>query len=124
MLEESVTLLKLIYQDLKIQNPQIEPLPLLPSEIDFKEIEVSKEKLKTYTGKYLTKLKDTLNVILEDKHLYIGTDDSDTVQIFPHAEDKFFTEDFFGQIEFNKENGIVISFTLENNGKFDYKKLD
>jgi hypothetical protein len=124
MLERSVTLLKSIYQDLKIKNPQIDPLPLLPSEIDFVEIKVSKELLKTYTGKYLTKSKDTISIILEDKHLYVGSDDSDTVQIFPYAEDKFFIEDFFGQIEFNKENGIVISFALDNNGKFDYKKLD
>ena len=124
MLEESKTLLKSIYQDLKIQNPQIEPLPLLPSEIDFKEIEISKEKLKTYTGKYLTKSQDTLNVILEDKHLYLRSDDSDSVQIFPYVEDKFFIEDFFGQIEFNKENGKIISFTLNNNGMSDFKKLD
>ena len=122
--EQSVTLLKSIYKDYKIQNPQIEPLPLLPSEIDFKEIEVSKEKLITYTGKYLTKLKDTLNVSLEDKHLYVGSVDYDTVQIFPYAEDKFFTKDFFGQLEFNKENGIIISFTIDNNGKIDFKKLD
>ncbi len=45
--KQSVTLLKSIYQDLKTQNPQIERLPLLPTEIDFKEIEVSKEKLKS-----------------------------------------------------------------------------
>ena len=88
--EQSVTLLKSMYKDLKIQNPQIEQLPLLPSEIDFTEIEVSKEKLKTYTGKYLTKLKDTLSVILEDKLLYVDSDDSDKIQIFPYAEDKFF----------------------------------
>ena len=122
--EQSVTLLKSIFKYLKVQNPQIEPIPLLPSEIDFNEIEVSKEKLKTYTGNYLTKLKDTLNVSLEDKHLYVGTDDSDTVQIFPYAEDKFFIKDFFGQLEFNRENGIIISFTIDNNGKLDYKKLD
>lgn len=122
--EQSVTFLKSIYKDLNIQNPQIEPLPLLPSEIDFKEIEVSKEKLKTYTGKYLTKLKDTLNVSLVDKHLYVGSDDSDTVQIFPYAEDKFFIKDFFGQLEFNKENGIIISITIDSSGKFVYKKLD
>ena len=122
--EQSVTLLKSIYQDLKIQNSQIEPLPLLPSEIDFTEIEVSKEKLKIYLGKYLSNSKDTLTVILEDKHLYVDSDDSDTVQIFPYAEDKFFVKESFGQIEFNKENGIIISFTLKANGIFDFKKLD
>jgi hypothetical protein len=124
MQEKSVNLLKSIYAELKTQNPKMKPLQLLPSEIDFKEIEVSKEKLKTYTGKYLTKLKDTLSVILEDKLLYVDSDDSDKIQIFPYAEDKFFVEDFFAQIEFNKENGIIISFTLNGNGKFDFKKLD
>lgn len=122
--EHSVTLLKSIYQDLKTQNPQIERLPLLPTEIDFKEIEVSKELLKIYTGKYLSKSKDTINVILEDKHLFVDSDDSEKIQIFPYAEDKFYVEEFFGQIEFNKENTEITSFILNSNGKFNYQKLD
>jgi len=122
--EQSVTLLKSIYQELKIQNPQIESLPLLPSEVDFKEIEVSKEQLKTYIGKYLSKSKDTVFVILKDKHLFVG-DNSSKTKVSPYEEDKFFAKDFFGQIQFNKVEGKITSFTV-NTGKelFNYKKLD
>jgi hypothetical protein len=123
MQKQSVKFLKSIYAELKILNPKMEPLPLLPTEMDFKEIDVSTKVLKTYTGKYLTESKDTLNVIQEGKRIYVEFDSKKT-EIFPYEEDKFFMKDFFAPIEFNKEEGKITSFTLSNNGKFDFKKLD
>ena len=124
MQEQSVKLLKPIYDDLKIQNPQIDPLPLLPTEIDFKEIEVSKELLKIYTGKYLSNSEDSINITLEDMHLYAEFGSSTKIEILPYEEDKFFAKNLFIQIEFNKENGEVTSFNRVFNGKSNYKKLD
>ena len=126
MQERSVKLFKSIYKELKIQNPKMEPLPLIPSEIEFKKIELSKELLTTYTGKYLTETKDTLNVILDDKQLYVEAKNSEKGEIFPYAEDKFFVEDYFVQIEFNREKGRITSFTTFQGEKkiFNFKKLD
>jgi hypothetical protein len=123
--EQSVTLLKSIYQELKIQNPQMEPLPMLPTEIDFEEIELPKEVLKTYTGKYQSNnSKWKFIVLLEDTHLYLNPDDSEKTEIFPYAKDKFFVKDFFAHIEFNREKGEITSITFDNNGKGNAKKVD
>ncbi len=124
MQEQSVKFLKSIYNELKIQNPKIEPLPLLPTEIDFKEIEVSKELLKTYIGKYLSKSKDSMNIILEGTSLFVEVNNFPNTKIFPYEEGKFFVKDFFAQIEFKSENGKITSLSASRDRKIDYKKLD
>jgi len=120
---KTVNLFNAIYDELKIDNPEIKPLPTLPSEIEYKEIEVSKEILKTYTGKYGSKEKDTVNVILENEQLYIDNN-SRKNKVFPYEKDKFFVKDFFGQIQFNKVKGEITGFTLNAYGKYDYQKLN
>jgi len=124
MQEQSVKFLKSIYNELKIQNPKIEPLPLLPTEIDFKEIEVSKELLKTYIGKYLSKSKDSMNIILEGTSLFVEVNNFPNTKIFPYEEGKFFVKDFFAQIEFKSENGKITSLSVSRYRKIDFKKLD
>lgn len=121
--EKTVNLFNAIYDELKINNPEIKPLPTLPSEIEYKEIEVSKEKLKTYTGTYVSKEKDTVNIILENEQLYLS-DNSRKNKVFPYEEDKFFVKDHPAEFQFIKAKGNIIGFTLKSNGEYDFKKLD
>lgn len=124
ILRQSVKFLKAIYAELELQDPQLEPLILLPTERDFKEIKVTKDILKTYTGKYVVKSNDTIEIILEDERIYFELNSSEKFEIFAYEEEKFFAKDLFAQILFNKEKGKVTSFYFSSKKKSYFKKLD
>lgn len=119
----TLNLLESIYGELKIYDPQIKPLPTLPSEVDFKEITLSQDVLKNYIGKYQIEGNYVLTVLIENMHIYFQVGDRTKIEIFPYEEDKFFLKTIFAQIQFNKEKGKIVSLTVDRNGKTDAIKL-
>jgi len=119
---ETQNLLESIYDELKSNNPQIEPLPLLPSEVDFKEILLSQEILKKYIGTYTSEPNFVLNVLVEEMRIYVKFDEGIKLEIFPYEEDKFFFKDLFVQFQFNKDKGEIISLTQNSSEKIEWIK--
>ena len=105
----TTNLLKAIYDELKIHDPQIEPLPTLHSEI--KEITLSQDILKNYIGTYKGESYNLI-VLIEDMRIYVELPDGRKQEVFPYEEDKFFSKSAIVKIQFNKEKGEIKSLTL------------
>jgi hypothetical protein len=118
-------LLETIYAELKSKDPKIEPLPEFPSDADFKEIVVAPAILKQYVGTYTSKANFVFQVLLEDARLYIELNNGDRQAIIPSAEDRFFINDYFVVIQFNRKKDDIISFSINFSGeRTDYIKVE
>jgi len=91
---------------------------------DFKEIQLSKEEITKYLGKYELQPGFILSVFYEDDHLYTQATGQDKFEIFASGDNKFFTKDFSAQIEFNMENEEVVGATIIQNGENEAKKIE
>jgi hypothetical protein len=91
-----------------------------------KEIELSEQVLKKYTGKYELQPGVMISITLEGKKLMSQVTGQPKVQIFPESETKFFYKVVEAQIEFNLDKaGKVESLTLDQFGrKLPAKKLE
>ncbi len=107
--EQTKNLLKTIYDELKIYDPQIEPLPILHS--DIKEIKISQDILKNYIGTYKVEDYDLI-VLMEDMRIYIELPDGRKEEILPYEEDKFFLKSVVLKLQFNKDKGKIKSLTI------------
>ncbi len=118
-------LLEAIYEELKSNNPQIAPLPELPTDADFIETTVAPSLLKEYVGTY--KSDDTIiyRLSVEDSTLFLHSENRGRRVLLPSAEDRFFIKDNYVVIQFTREKGIIISFTPIINGeKTNYLKIE
>lgn len=113
--KETTSLLKVVYDELKIYDPQIEPLPTLHSEI--KEITLSQDILKNYIGTYQEDSYDLI-LLIEDMRIYFELPDGTKEEVFPYEEDKFFLKSNIVKIQFNKEKGEIKSFTVNGTREF------
>jgi hypothetical protein len=120
--KETTSLLKAVYDELRNYNPQIDPLPILPSEMEFKEITLSQDILKNYIGTYKGESYNII-VLIEDMRTYFEFPNGARQEIFPYEEDKFFQKSASLLIQFNKEKGEFSSFTANRNGKEEFVKL-
>jgi hypothetical protein len=107
--KKTTSLLKVIYNELKIYDPQIEPLPTLHSEI--KEITLSQDILKNYIGTYKGE-GSNLILLIEDMRIYVELPDGRKQEVFPYEEDKFFSKSAIVKIQFNKEKDEIKSLTI------------
>ena len=91
-----------------------------------KEIELSAEVLKKYTGKYELQPGVLITITLEGKKLMAQLTGQPAFQIFPESEAKFFYKVVDAQIEFNLDKaGKVESLTLDQFGrKLPAKKVE
>ncbi|MEE9429814.1 MAG: DUF6090 family protein [Melioribacteraceae bacterium] len=115
--EKTRSLLKTIYDELKVYDPHIEPLQTLHSEI--KEITLSQDILKNYIGTYKGE-NDDLIVLMDDMRIYFELPDGSKDEVFPYEEDKFFLKKYIVKIQFNKEKDEIKSLTV--NGTEEYIK--
>jgi len=120
--EQTTNLLKDIYEELKIHDPEIQPLPMLPTEMDYKEITLSQDILKNYIGTYKGESNDLI-VLLENMRIYVELPTGKRSELVPYEETKFFFKDAFILIEFNKEKGEIKSLTAIRNGKKEFIKI-
>jgi hypothetical protein len=118
-------LLESIYKELKSNNPQIEPLPQLPTEADFKEIKLAPKVLKEYVGTYRSKDNREVTVFEGASHLIFTIDDGSDVAMIPSAIDAFFLKDNFFVVGFNRKKDQVISLNTNYNGqKSEFMKVE
>lgn len=107
--KRTANLLKAIYDELKILDPQIKPLQTLHSEI--KEITLSQDILKNYIGTYKGE-SNNLTVLIEGKRIYFEFPDGTKDEISPYEVDKFFLKSYLVKIKFNKKKGKIKSLTV------------
>lgn len=119
--EITTNLLKAIYEELKIHDPEIQPLPILPVEMVYKEITLSQDILKNYIGTYGER--GHLIVLLENMHIYLELTNGEKLELVPYEEAKFFSKDTSVLIEFNKKKGEIKSLTITRNGKNEFIKI-
>ena len=91
---------------------------------DFEEIEVSEEVLSKYLGKYELEPGFILEIILEDGQLFAHPTDQQRQVLFAYEENKFFLRTLNAQVEFNFEEGKVVSLTLHQNGEHKALKIE
>ena len=117
--ETAQKLIELIYDELKNNNPQIEPLFLFPSQVNFSKITLSKDALIKYVGKYKSEDNGDIIVSTEGKRIYVEFVGGSTLEVFPFEKDKFFYDSFFFHIQFNKDEDKdeIISLTQNTAGK-------
>ncbi|WP_424516367.1 DUF3471 domain-containing protein [Psychroserpens sp.] len=81
--------------------------------------------LKEYVGSYTSKDNSIFEVLVEDARLYIEFNNSTRQAMIPTAEDKFFIDDYFSVIQFNRKKGDIIGFTINfRREKADYIKVE
>ena len=107
--KRTANLLKAIYDELKIHDPQIKPLQTLHSEI--KEITLSQGILKNYIGTYKGESYDII-VLIEDKRIYFEFPNGTKDEVFPYEVDKFFSKSDLVKIKFKKKKGKIKSLTV------------
>lgn len=117
-------LLRDIQSELESHDPNTEPLPTLPSETVFEEIELSTEVLLRFVGKYEGNNGDRLEVRIKDGQLRVGEEGLRFYSYLPYADKRFFGTQFYVQIEFKEQNGKVSGLTLFRNGSVDYVKVE
>ena len=121
--ESAQRLIEKIYDELKNNNPQIEPLFLFPSQVNFNKITLSKDALMKYVGKYKSEDNGDIIISTEEMRIYVEFVNGSTLEVFPFEKDKFFHDSFFFHIQFNKVNGEVNGLTQNVAGKrFEYIK--
>jgi hypothetical protein len=91
---------------------------------DFEEIEVAKEVLSKYLGKYELQPGFILEIILEGSQLYVLPTGQQRQALFAYEENKFFLRMINAQVEFNFEDDKVVSLTLHQNGENLALKVD
>ncbi len=102
---------------LKLLNNEtdIKALPSFAKEV-FNEIQLPEEVLETYTGIYQIAPEISVTITKEGPQLYAQVTGQDVFKIFASEKDKFFFKVVFAQIQFNYENGKIISLTIIQNG--------
>lgn len=122
----TLNLLEAIYNELKDNNPQTEPLAEVPLDNDFVEMAVAPAMLEKYVGVYQSEADTLLTVFVDDSRLYLKfEDDNGRQQLIPSAEDRFFMDIYFVVIQFNREKGVFIGLSVYANGKLtDFRKVD
>lgn len=91
---------------------------------DFEEIEVSEEVLSKYLGKYELQPDFIIEIILEDGQLVAHPTGQQKMPLFAYEENKFFLKTVNAQLEFNSEEGKVVSLTLHQNGEQKALKIE
>ena len=91
---------------------------------DFEEIEVSEEVLSKYPGKFELEPGFILEIILEGSQLYVLPTGQQKMPLFAYEENKFFLKTVNAQVEFNSEEGKVVSLTLHQNGEQKALKIE
>ena len=91
---------------------------------DFEEIEVAKEVLSKYLGKYELQPDFILEIILEGSQLYVLPTGQQRQELFAYEENKFFLKTVNAQVEFNFEDDKVVSMTLHQNGEHKAPKIE
>lgn len=110
--QATITLFKAIYKELKAHGLQKGPF-LFPSDIDFKEIQLSKDVLENYVGVYQGD-GGTINVIVEDMHLYVDWSNGYKIEIKTYENNRFIMINPIAVVEmlFNKEKGAIVSISF------------
>ena len=112
------SLLESIYKELKSKNPEIETLPEFPKNEDFKESPVTTELLKKFVGAYQSNNKVTINILIKNNKIYIGSDKNrDQLEMIYTGEDAFFIKHYYNVVRFNKKNDKIVSFNIITNGE-------
>ena len=112
------SLLESIYKELKSKNPEIETLPEFPKDEDFKESPVTTELLKKFVGAYQSNNKVTINILIKNNKIYIGSDKNrDQLEMIYTGEDAFFIKHYYNVVRFNKKNDKIVSFNIITNGE-------
>lgn len=91
---------------------------------DFKEIQLPVEVLNKLTGKYEIQPGFILSVFTEGNRLMGQASGQPAFEFFAMAEDRFFTKDFYAQIEFISENGKVVSLKITQAQVTEAKKIE
>ena len=91
---------------------------------DFEAIEVSEEVLSKYPGKYELQPGFILEITLEGNQLYVLPTGQPKMHLFAYEENKFFLRTVDAQVEFNSEEGKVVSLTLHQNGEHEALKIE
>ncbi len=91
---------------------------------DFEEIEVSEEVLSKYLGKFELQPGFIIEIILEDGQLVAHPTGQQKMRLFAYEENKFFLKIVNAQVEFNSEEGKVVSLTLYQNGEHKALKIE
>jgi len=91
---------------------------------DFEEIEVSEEVLSKYPGKFELQPGFIIEIILEDGQLVAHPTGQQKMRLFAYEENKFFLKIVNAQVEFNSEEGKVLSLTLYQNGEHKALKIE
>lgn len=125
----TVALLNAVYNELKQQDPSIDPLPELPQEFNFKAIEIPEDTLKQYVGKYESTKENYVLIEFEKGKLilnYYNEDGGNLLnnEILPYETDKFYIEKHFQKVYFNRDKGDIKSLAFKQNGERVYKKIN
>lgn len=120
--DKTTSLLKAVYDELKNYNPQIDPLQILPSEMNFNEITLSQDILKNYIGTYKRE-SDSIIVLIEDMRIYFEFPDGTRQEIFPYEEDKFLLKNPSALIHFQKEKGEVKNLITKRSKNYEFIKI-
>ncbi len=125
----SVALLNAVYNELKQQDPTIDPLPELPQEFNFKAIELPEDVLKQYVGRYESTKENYVLIEFEKGKLILSYYNEDggnmpSNEIVPYETDRFYIEKYFQKVYFNRDNGNIKSLAFNQNGERVYKKIN
>ncbi|MDF0717406.1 hypothetical protein PY092_14675, partial [Muricauda sp. 334s03] len=125
----TVALLNAVYNELKQQDPTIDPLPELPQEFNFKAIELPEDTLKQYVGKYESTKENYVLIAFENKKLFLSyyNEDGGNIpnnEILPYEMDKFYIEKYFQHVYFNRDKGKIKSLAFNQKGEKEYQKID
>jgi hypothetical protein len=126
----TVALLISVYNELKEQNPTIDPLPQLPEEYNLKAIDLPEDVLKQYVGRYELTQKDYALIEFEKGELLLSYYNEDIgskllkLELYPYKKDKFYTESYYDHIFFKRENGVIKSLYSKEYREDEYMKID
>jgi len=102
---------------------EIDPLDSFAKK-EFKEIQLTEEVLKEYTGKYQLTPNFFITIIQEGTSLYAEATGQGKYKLFSYEENKFFLKVVYAQIKFNIKDRKVIGLTLYQNGEKYGKKIE
>lgn len=100
-------------------NKNIKNLPSLAKK-DFTEINLEKEILTKYIGKYQLSKKFIINITLENKKIYAQATGQPKIRLFPYNKNNFFIKVIYAQIKFKIQKNKTIGLTLFQGGKEKY----
>jgi len=102
-------------------NDKVTSLPSLAKQ-EFIKIELTKEVLKSYTGKYKLSPKFMIDITLEGRSLYAKATGQPKVKLFPYKKDSFFLKVIYAQVKFNTKKNVPIGLTLVQGENKKYGK--